>query len=138
MILFNCARFNLIQLGINLQYIPTLSRLRSKWIITIYEEKKYINQVGNWEKNIKRYHPTPVSENMLSNLFEMLGPYFCSNCRDLRYLKCFYLKNREKDPSMIFLFHWSRDLLCRLKGVYSDMRIFLVPPMTFLLHQWHF
>ena len=57
-----------IQSGTNLQYIPTPSSLRIKWIITIYKEEKNINQVRNQEKlNVKIYYSTTGYENMLSH-----------------------------------------------------------------------
>ena len=38
-----CAQVDLVKLGISLQYIPTPSPLRSKWIITKYDKKQNIN-----------------------------------------------------------------------------------------------
>ena len=53
------ALVDLIQLGINLHYIPTPPPLRSKWIITTYKNKKYINQVRTWKVNVKIYDSNP-------------------------------------------------------------------------------
>ena len=97
---FNRSRVYSIQSGINLQYIPTPSPLRSKCIITTHKKKIYINQVRNWEKNMTVYDPTPGSENMLYISFEIISSYFCSDCIYFIYIDS---KIQEKTVNDIFV-----------------------------------
>ena len=74
-----------IQSVINLQYIPTPSRLLSKWTISTYEKKKYMSQVCN-QKNGK-YDLTLDLKTCGYISFDILGSNFRPDFRDWRYLR---------------------------------------------------
>ena len=121
---FNCARFNSIQLVINLHYIPTPSPLQSKWIITTYEKKQKINQVGNSKyKNVKIYYPTTGSENLSSHSFWDTKLRFTLRLYILKKLGYIDSKNLE-NPSMMFSFYQLSVWLFLLENRYLDMKKF--------------
>ena len=122
LIQLNRAQVYSIQYRINLHYITMTSPLRRKCIITTCEKKTYINQVRNWEKNMKIYDPTPGSEKMLSHFVWDAKLVFVLDCRDLRCLRCIYSKI-EKTCQWSF-FRRSRVWLCQLKDRYLVMRKF--------------